>query len=56
MTNMREQTFGVEIEMTGITRSRAAKTIAAYFGTEATTEAGTMPTMQKTAREEFGRP
>ena len=35
MTNMREQTFGVEIEMTGITRSRAAKTIAAYFGTEA---------------------
>lgn len=32
---MREQTFGVEIEMTGITRSRAAKTIAAYFGTEA---------------------
>lgn len=35
MTNMREQTFGVEIEMTGITRSKAAKTIAAYFGTEA---------------------
>ena len=35
MTNMREQTFGVEIEMTGITRNRAAKTIAAYFGTEA---------------------
>ena len=35
MTNMREQTFEVEIEMTGITRSRAAKTIAAYFGTEA---------------------
>ena len=35
MTNMREQTFGVEIEMTGITRNRAAKTIATYFGTEA---------------------
>ena len=35
MIDLRAQTFGVEIEMTGITRNRAAKTIAAYFGTEA---------------------
>lgn len=32
--DLREQTFGVEIEMTGITRRRAAKEIAAFFGTE----------------------
>ena len=35
MMDLRAQTFGVEIEMTGITRNRAAKTIAAYFGTTA---------------------
>ncbi len=27
------QDFGIEIEMTGITRSRAAEVIAEYFGT-----------------------
>lgn len=32
--NMREQNFGIEIEMTGITREKAAKSIAEYFGTE----------------------
>lgn len=31
---MRTQRFGIEIEMTGITREKAAKVIAAYFGTE----------------------
>ena len=31
---MRTQRFGIEIEMTGITREKAAETIAAYFGTE----------------------
>jgi hypothetical protein len=31
---MRTQTFGIEIEMTGITREKAAKVIAEYFGTE----------------------
>ena len=31
---MRTQTFGIEMELTGITRSRAAKVIAAHFGTE----------------------
>ena len=30
---MRTQKFGIEIEMTGITRERAAKVIAGYFGT-----------------------
>ena len=32
---MKSQTFGIEIEMTGITRNKAAKVIAAYFGTSA---------------------
>lgn len=31
---MKKQNFGVEIELTGITRQRAAKVIAEYFGTE----------------------
>ena len=30
---MKEQTFGIEIEMTGLTRYDAAKVVAAYFGT-----------------------
>lgn len=31
---MKTQTFGIEIELTGITRKDAASAIAAYFGTE----------------------
>ena len=31
--NMKNQTIGVEVEMNGITRDKAAKTAAAYFGT-----------------------
>lgn len=31
---MRTQRFGIEIELTGITRQEAAKVIAGYFGTE----------------------
>lgn len=31
---MRTQRFGIEIELTGITREKAAKVIAEYFGTE----------------------
>lgn len=31
---LKNQNFGVEIELTGITRSDASKVIAAYFGTE----------------------
>ncbi len=33
---MRNQNFGIEIEMTGLTRSAAARIIAGYFGTIAT--------------------
>lgn len=33
---MRTQTFGVELEMTGITRSEAANVAAAFFGTSVT--------------------
>jgi hypothetical protein len=32
---MKTQTFGIEVEMTGITRADAARTIAAHFGTRA---------------------
>ena len=34
MIDLRAQTFGVEIEMAGITRKKAARVIAGYFGTE----------------------
>ena len=33
MTTIKTQNFGVEIELTGITRARAAQTIAEYYGT-----------------------
>ncbi|MSS11790.1 MULTISPECIES: amidoligase family protein [Eubacteriales] len=32
--DMREQRFGIEIEMTGVTREQAAKVAAEYFGTD----------------------
>ena len=32
---MKNQTFGIEIETTGLGRERAAKAIAAHFGTTA---------------------
>ena len=32
---MREQNFGIEVELTGITRNRAAKAVAEYFNTTA---------------------
>ena len=34
MIGMKDQCFGVEVEMTGITREQAARALAAYFGTE----------------------
>lgn len=34
MIGIKDQCFGVEIELTGITREEAAKTLAAYFGTD----------------------
>ena len=33
--NMKNQTLGVEVEMNSITREKAAKQIAEYFGTRA---------------------
>lgn len=33
---MRSQNFGIEIEMTGLTRATAARIIAGHFGTQAT--------------------
>ena len=41
---MREQNFGIEIEMTGITRNAAAKVIAKHFGTESIHVGGTYDT------------
>ena len=34
MIGMKEQCFGVEVEMTGVTREEAARALADYFGTE----------------------
>ena len=33
MIGLKDQCFGVEVEMTGITRRQAAEALAAYFGT-----------------------
>lgn len=49
---MKKQNFGVEIELTGITRQKAAKIIADYFGTGNTRHAGTCyDTYQATDRK-----
>jgi len=37
---MRDQNFGIEIELTGLTRQRAAEVVAAYFGTTAQYDGG----------------
>ena len=50
---MRTQRFGIEIEMTGITRATAAKTIAKYFDTRATHVGGSYDTY--TIRDQQGR-
>lgn len=51
---MKTLNFGIEIELTGITRSTAAKTIAAYFGTRtANHEGGIYDTY--TAKDNKGR-
>lgn len=50
---MRSQRFGIEIEMTGITRAAAAKVIAGYFHTTASHVGGTYDTY--TVRSEDGR-
>ena len=40
VNKMKNQNFGVEIELTGITRKRAAEVIANYFGTTSHYERG----------------
>ena len=34
MIGIKDQCFGVEVELTGITREQAAQALADYFGTE----------------------
>lgn len=46
--------FGIEMEMTGITRSRAASLMARFFGTESRHEGGAYDTY--TARDGNGKP
>ncbi len=41
MIGIKDQNFGVEVEMTGITRREAAKALANYFGTEPMHPGGT---------------
>ena len=41
MTSMKEQTFGIELEMNGILRTRAAAVIAGHFGTTPSQPDGT---------------
>ena len=47
---MRTLNFGIEIEMTGITRAKAARTIAAYFGTSASFAGTSYRTYEATDR------
>lgn len=54
---MKKQTIGVEIEMNNITREKAARKVAEYFGTErGTPPASTDITagLAKTSRAGFG--
>lgn len=50
---MKNQTFGIEIETSGITREYAAKLIAEYFGTSARYDGGTYRTWS--AKDRQGR-
>jgi len=43
---MKNQTFGIEVEMTGISRANAAKVIAAHFGTRVEHTGGTYDTRE----------
>ena len=44
MTGMKDQCFGVEVELTGITRKQAAEALAEYFGTMPRHKGGTYDT------------
>lgn len=41
MIGLKDQCFGVEVEMTGITREQAAQALANYFGTTPRYKGGT---------------
>ena len=50
--DFRDQYFGCEIEMTGLTRQQAARTLAELFGTSITHYGGTYDGYRVTDREE----
>jgi hypothetical protein len=50
---MKDQNFGIEIELTGITRKKAAEIMAEYFGTRASYEGGGYSTYF--AKDQSGR-
>jgi hypothetical protein len=52
-TSVKNQTFGIELEMTGITRAHAAQVIATHFGTTVEHTGGTYDT--RIARDPQGR-
>ena len=55
MTGMKDQYFGVEVEMTGITREQAAQALADYFGTVPLHRGGSMtPGLSKTQKTKSG--
>ena len=54
--DLREQKFGIEIELTGLTRKRAAEVIGKYLGQEPHYDGGIMRnTVSGTDREESGK-
>lgn len=54
--DMREQKFGIEIELTGLTRQKAAEVIAKYLGSSCQYDGGiTRNTVYMTIKEESGR-
>ena len=50
---MRDQNFGIEIELTGLTRKKAAEVIAAHFGTQASYYGGNYSEYH--AKDQIGR-
>ena len=55
MTGMKDQYFGVEVEMTGITREQAAQALRIISGRCPCTEVGSMtPGLSKTQKTKSG--
>ena len=53
--DLREQKFGIEIELTGLTRKRAAEVIGKYLGQEPHYDGGYYEEYSVTDREESGK-